>query len=583
MSEKIEISKIRRDGGTQPRAGTNETAVAEYAEAMKAGAQFPPVMLFYDGSTYWLADGFHRVAAAAAAGLESIDADILQGTQRAAVLHSVGVNGAHGLRRTTEDKRRAIETLLRDPEWRQWSDRQIAEAVGVDHKTVGARRGELIQRGEIPQMVTVVTRHSDAHSVLATDSSYPPVPSENADVETARLLALEVIATSSDRDALKAKLAVPEHGTDTEKGYSWQLGKGYISTSDSSSEAVTGKQIAMLLTTANGTGVYRFDALQLWDWAVKRDALIEDKATLCELLKIYSKPSWVSDQIRGKLIRFALAVSGNPQGITITGAGRALAERALSQNALLAAEQRILRAFNGKSYYRPTPTYAESTLITAYDAQAAGEWARAGNMNGHQGEWAAVLSKHGYMKHELRPDARGGTYDFYAITPSGCELLGRDPMPIPALPDQTYHPWAKMFIPQDATFQVKVGDYVKSQNWPVDTTAVVTKLGKWPELLVNRNGYDTTVYEPDLEIIDAPTQQSAAAPDALSDKRNQREEDAKTARVWECLKALENATREWGEGQLAEAILDNLEMFQDWIADTPSGERLGYLSQIGEH
>ncbi|MBT3274957.1 MAG: streptomycin biosynthesis regulator, partial [Spirochaetales bacterium] len=51
--------------------------------------------------------------------LLEIDADIRQGTQQDAVLHSVGANAAHGARRTNDDKRLAVKTLLCDGEWSQ--------------------------------------------------------------------------------------------------------------------------------------------------------------------------------------------------------------------------------------------------------------------------------------------------------------------------------------------------------------------------------------------------------------------------------------------------------------------------------
>ena len=59
-----------------------------------------------------------------------------QGTQRDAVLFSVGANGSHGLRRTNADKRRAVETLLRDAEWSQWSNREVARKCSVDESLV---------------------------------------------------------------------------------------------------------------------------------------------------------------------------------------------------------------------------------------------------------------------------------------------------------------------------------------------------------------------------------------------------------------------------------------------------------------
>lgn len=44
------------------------------------------------------------------------------------------------LQRTREDKRRAVMTLLSDPEWSQWSDRKIAEACKVGHTLVSSMR-----------------------------------------------------------------------------------------------------------------------------------------------------------------------------------------------------------------------------------------------------------------------------------------------------------------------------------------------------------------------------------------------------------------------------------------------------------
>lgn len=104
----LQIKHIRLDGGTQTRSATNQTAVEDYAEAMKAGDAFPPVVVFHDGKAHWLADGFHRVQGAILAGEEEISADIRPGTQRDARLFAVGANQTHGLRRSNEDKRRAV-------------------------------------------------------------------------------------------------------------------------------------------------------------------------------------------------------------------------------------------------------------------------------------------------------------------------------------------------------------------------------------------------------------------------------------------------------------------------------------------
>lgn len=147
----IPLADIRTDGGTQARAALDPATVAEYRDLYAAGVPLPPVVLFYDGESYWLADGFHRVAASDPATYPAyaIAADVRQGTRRDAVLYAAGANATHGLRRTNADKRRAVETLLRDDEWRQWSDREIARRACVSDKTVAALRKELT--AEIPQ------------------------------------------------------------------------------------------------------------------------------------------------------------------------------------------------------------------------------------------------------------------------------------------------------------------------------------------------------------------------------------------------------------------------------------------------
>jgi len=139
----INIKTIRIDGGTQSRVEINNEIVTEYAEAIKAGAEFPAVVVFNDGADNWLADGFHRFHGHNQAGLTSILADIRQGTTRDAVLYSLGANGTHGLNRTNADKRKAVTTMLNDAEWAKWSDGAIAKACSVSAMTVGRIRADI--------------------------------------------------------------------------------------------------------------------------------------------------------------------------------------------------------------------------------------------------------------------------------------------------------------------------------------------------------------------------------------------------------------------------------------------------------
>ena len=127
------LDLIRTDGGTQMRAEIDTDTMMEYREVWKnSPASFPPLVVFWDGakdSPYWLADGFHRFYGAREAKRASVPVEIKQGTLRDAILYAVGANQANGMRRTSEDKRNAVTTLLNDPEWVLWSGEKIAEAI----------------------------------------------------------------------------------------------------------------------------------------------------------------------------------------------------------------------------------------------------------------------------------------------------------------------------------------------------------------------------------------------------------------------------------------------------------------------
>lgn len=164
----LQLEKITTDGGTQARAGLNEDVVAEYADAIIAGADMPAVIVYHDGKKYWLADGFHRYFAHVKARAIEIAVDVRTGTKRDAILYSVGANGAHGLRRTNEDKRCAVRTLLADGEWKKWSDRQIADACGVSQPFVSAiRRPEIAGRQKADRKV----RNAQGDNALHTQEN----------------------------------------------------------------------------------------------------------------------------------------------------------------------------------------------------------------------------------------------------------------------------------------------------------------------------------------------------------------------------------------------------------------------------
>lgn len=150
----LQLNQIRRDGGTQPREYTDSEVIRDYREDMERGDVFPPVKVVYDGESYWLVDGFHRIEAAERLELAAFECEVIQGTQTDAQWMSFGVNGSHGLRRTRLDVQRAITAALQHPMSAGLSDRAIAEHIRCDHKTVGAQRKRAEQSGDIPQNPT---------------------------------------------------------------------------------------------------------------------------------------------------------------------------------------------------------------------------------------------------------------------------------------------------------------------------------------------------------------------------------------------------------------------------------------------
>ena len=140
---KLELGKIRLDGGTQPRKSIIEEAVRNYTELLLDGVKMPPVTVFFDGKDYWLADGFHRYHAHKAAGFKEIECDQRTGTKRSAFIFSLGANATHGMPRTNEEKRDTVIIALNDPEIWEMTDREIARICNVSHMTIGRLRKEL--------------------------------------------------------------------------------------------------------------------------------------------------------------------------------------------------------------------------------------------------------------------------------------------------------------------------------------------------------------------------------------------------------------------------------------------------------
>ena len=139
----LQIDQINVTGDTQPRDTLDENVVEEYADGYRAGVEFPAIVVFYDGTTYWLVDGFHRYRAAVVVELPCLTCKVHEGTLQEAQWYSYSANQTHGLRRSNADKARAVRAALKHPNGTALSDRQIADHVGVSHTFVSSTRHQL--------------------------------------------------------------------------------------------------------------------------------------------------------------------------------------------------------------------------------------------------------------------------------------------------------------------------------------------------------------------------------------------------------------------------------------------------------
>jgi hypothetical protein len=107
-----------------------------YSEDMAAGAVFPPVTVFFDGTEYWLADGWHRVCAARCLGWQAIAAEVLPGGLRDAEWYAFSANATHGYPREKDDAGRILGRIFRDPEWAAKGLREISRHCSIPLTTV---------------------------------------------------------------------------------------------------------------------------------------------------------------------------------------------------------------------------------------------------------------------------------------------------------------------------------------------------------------------------------------------------------------------------------------------------------------
>jgi len=202
---KIELSKIRIDGDTQSRVKLNDEWVGELTEKLLEGkVQLPPVKVYFDGKHYWLGDGFHRYHANKKAGIKLVECDSTNGTKRDAKIYSWKANHDHGLPRTNEDRRAIVMEALKDIEYCEKSDREIAEACEVSPMTVGRVRKSM----DLDKTTKRITKGGRVIDITKIGRVKKEEPQAIPEYDKLKELATEHKVISEENAKLKDMLAV---------------------------------------------------------------------------------------------------------------------------------------------------------------------------------------------------------------------------------------------------------------------------------------------------------------------------------------------------------------------------------------
>ena len=141
--EHLALADLDSTGSAHVRLEIAADTVADYADLLKEGREFPPITVFRSAGKLYLADGFHRVAAHLAAGRTHIEANVHEGGAHDALWFELGANAQHGRRLGRAETRRAVGLALdRTPDV---SSKLIADHVGCSSGLVVKVRQERVR------------------------------------------------------------------------------------------------------------------------------------------------------------------------------------------------------------------------------------------------------------------------------------------------------------------------------------------------------------------------------------------------------------------------------------------------------
>lgn len=136
----LPIDVIVVDRSVHPRNQLDERYVKAFVRVIADGDPLPPPIVFRNGNVFLLADGFLRVEAHRNSGSSTIKCGILPGSRREATEYAISINAHHGRKLTIAERRRAVNTLLDEPDNDTLSDHDLGRVYGCSHTTVARLR-----------------------------------------------------------------------------------------------------------------------------------------------------------------------------------------------------------------------------------------------------------------------------------------------------------------------------------------------------------------------------------------------------------------------------------------------------------
>ena len=136
----VPLDQCTLDSRLQMRAALHFDVIEEYAGVIDS---LPPCKAIRIGEHYWITDGWHSYHAHKKANRDEIMVSYREGTFVDALVEAAGANHTHGMRRTNDDKRRAVRALLSEQSWASKSDRLIADTCHVSNHLVSSVREEI--------------------------------------------------------------------------------------------------------------------------------------------------------------------------------------------------------------------------------------------------------------------------------------------------------------------------------------------------------------------------------------------------------------------------------------------------------